>query len=263
MVSGNTCVGMPETASPVALSAIGFDADDTLWHNEDHFAATEEAFADLVAPWATAEQASEALLATEIHNLELFGYGVKSFTLSMIEAAMELSHGELSSADLGLLLERGKEMLARPAEIISGVHNVLEHFSGTHRLIVITKGDLHHQERKILHSGVSHHFDAVEVVSEKDPQTYARILDRYGIDPVRFLMVGNSWKSDIAPPVTLGSYGAHIPYAFTWAHEQVQPTAVSTSSDEPEQSAGPQRTFTLSSILEVPALVSKLESSHQ
>jgi putative hydrolase of the HAD superfamily len=244
------------------FDAIGFDADDTLWHNEDHFAATEAAFADLLAPWVTAEQASESLLATEIHNLELFGYGVKSFTLSMIESAMELSRGEMSSADLVMLLERGKEMLARPAEIISGVHDVLEHLSGSHRLIVITKGDLHHQERKILDSGVSHHFDAVEVVSEKDPQTYARLLHRYSVDPARFLMVGNSFKSDIAPPVSLGSYGAHIPYAFTWAHEQVPTTGAVPNPEGTHdlEDSGPRRTFTLSSILEVPALVAKLES---
>jgi putative hydrolase of the HAD superfamily len=253
------------------LSAIGFDADDTLWHNEDHFAATESAFADLLAPWADSSAASEALLATEVHNLELFGYGVKSFTLSMIEAAMELSGGQISSADLVMLLERGKEMLARPAEIISGVHDVLEQLSGGHRLIVITKGDLHHQERKVLHSGVSHHFDAVEVVSEKDPQTYARILHRYGIEPSRFLMVGNSLKSDIAPPISLGSFGAHIPYAFTWAHEQV-PT-ITGPVDAPlgawrrapisDEHSSPelQRTFTLSSILEVPALVARLETN--
>lgn len=257
---------MPEsehqnTLRDQTLSAIGFDADDTLWHNEDHFAATEEAFADLLAPWATPEQASESLLATEIHNLELFGYGVKSFTLSMIESAMELSNGELSSADLVMLLERGKEMLARPAEIISGVHDVLEHLSSSHRLVVITKGDLHHQERKILHSGVAHHFDAVEVVSEKDSQTYARILHRYGIDPARFLMVGNSLKSDIGPPVALGSYGAHIPYAFTWAHEHVSVMAAPENPSflKETESSGPQRTFTLSTILEVPALVAQLE----
>jgi putative hydrolase of the HAD superfamily len=251
---------MPEPTSQQSLTAIGFDADDTLWHNEDHFAATEEAFADLVARWASPEQASETLLATEIHNLELFGYGVKSFTLSMIEAAMELSRGEISSADLVLLLERGKEMLARPAEIISGVHDVLENLSRSHRLVLITKGDLHHQERKVLYSGVSHHFAAVEVVSEKDPQTYARVLDRYGIDPTRFLMVGNSWKSDIAPPVTLGSYGAHIPYAFTWAHEQVTtPQAANESEADAREMVKAPRTFTLSTILEVPALVAQLE----
>ena len=267
--------------SNIALSAIGFDADDTLWHNEDHFAATEEAFADLVAPWASAELASETLLATEIHNLELFGYGVKSFTLSMIEAAMELSRGEISSADLVMLLERGKEMLARPAEIISGVHDVLEQLSGSHRLVVITKGDLHHQERKVLASGVSHHFDAVEIVSEKDPQTYARILHRYGIDPHRFLMVGNSFKSDIAPPLTLGSYGAHIPYTFTWAHEQAPASNTDgvLNSNRQAGSGAPEsgapglpdngnhesnyahlRTFTLSTILEVPGLVAQIES---
>jgi putative hydrolase of the HAD superfamily len=256
--------------SEKALTAIGFDADDTLWHNEDHFAATEESFADLVAPWANAETAAETLLATEIHNLELFGYGVKSFTLSMIEAAMELSGGEISSADLVMLLERGKEMLARPAEIMSGVHAVLEQLSGSHRLVVITKGDLHHQERKVLHSGVSHHFDAVEVVSEKDPQTYARILRRYEIDPARFLMVGNSLKSDIAPPVALGGFGAHIPYAYTWAHEQVPstrpelghdgtPTTREIQGSNEDISSSQRRTFTLSTILEVPALVARIE----
>lgn len=233
------------------IQAIAFDADDTLWHNEDHFAATEDAFADLLAPWASVDEAKAALLATETHNLELFGYGVKSFTLSMIEAAMELSGGMIASADLAVLLDRGKAMLARPAELLPGVSEVVETLAETHRLLVITKGDLHHQERKVMLSGVAHHFSAIEVVSEKDEDTYARILRRHGISPEHFVMIGNSKKSDVLPPVALGGVGVFIPYEYTWAHEQVH-------HHEPED-----RIYELDSIKDVPSLIERLERQGQ
>jgi putative hydrolase of the HAD superfamily len=203
------------------IQAIGFDADDTLWHNEDHFAATEDAFADLLAPWCDHAVAKSVLLATETHNLELFGYGVKSFMLSMIEAAMELSGGNISTSDLRVLLDHGREMLLRPAELLPGVPDALEELSTVSPLILITKGDLHHQERKVSGSGVAHWFWSVEVVSEKDSGTYARLLSRHHVHPSEFVMIGNSVKSDILPIVELGGTGVHIPYSFTWGHEVV------------------------------------------
>ncbi len=235
------------------IHAIAFDADDTLWHNEDHFAATEDAFAEMMAPWATEEEARQALFSVETQNLDLFGYGVKAFTLSMIEAAMELSAGSISSADLGILLERGKSMLERPAELLPGVAEVLHDLHGTHHLILITKGDLHHQERKVQGSGVAHFFNAIEVVTEKNMATYRRIAVAHHIDPTEFVMVGNSIKSDILPVVELGGFGIHIPYEFTWAHEKVSSHA--TPQNEPGA-----RMWELTSIKEVPALIEALRT---
>ena len=238
------------------IAAIGFDADDTLWHNEDHFNATEEAFADIVGQWATPDEARALLLATETHNLELFGYGVKSFTLSMIEAAMELSGGAIGTADLAVLLDRGKAMLARPAELLPNVREVVESLSERHPLLLITKGDLHHQERKVQLSGMAHHFAAIEVISEKDTASYARILQRHSIDATRFVMIGNSVKSDVLPAVALGAVGVHIPYTFTWAHEVVESHHV----HQAERNVDGARYWELDAIGEVPALIQRLQA---
>ena len=235
------------------IDAIAFDADDTLWHNEDHFAATEDAFADLMEPWATHDEARAELLAMETQNLELFGYGVKAFTLSMIEAAMMISRGAISAADLGMLIERGKDMLARPAELLPGITDVLDELSRSHRLLMITKGDLHHQERKVKGSGLAHFFEAVEVVSEKDISTYSDVIAKNGVDPAGFVMVGNSVKSDILPVLALGGVGVHIPYAFTWAHEH----ADSTVHGENEPGS---RLWRLDTVKELPTLVRSLQS---
>ncbi len=235
------------------ITSIAFDADDTLWHNEDHFAATEDSFAEMMSPWATEAEARQALFDVETQNLSLFGYGVKAFTLSMIEAAMELSAGSISSADLGILLERGKSMLERPAELLPDVADVLDALHRDHRLILITKGDLHHQERKVQGSGVAHFFSAIEVVTEKDTTTYARIARTHNIEPTDFIMVGNSVKSDILPVVELGGYGIHIPYQFTWAHEKVASHA--TPRNEPGA-----RMWELTSFREIPPLLRALRS---
>jgi putative hydrolase of the HAD superfamily len=229
------------------IDAIGFDADDTLWHNEDHFAATEDAFAELMAPWASDAEARSALLAVETQNLELFGYGVKAFMLSMVETAMELSRGAIEVSDLGVLLDRGKAMLERPTELLHGVSDVLTQLADTYRLILITKGELHHQERKIESSGIANLFSAVEVVSEKDTSTYHRIIRRHTIDPTRFVMIGNSVKSDILPVLELGGFGIHIPYTFTWAHEQVAKRDHNTD-----------RLWEVASVREVPPLLATL-----
>ena len=236
------------------IQAIGFDADDTLWHNEDHFAATEDAFADLLSKWCDPEEAKARLLATETHNLELFGYGVKSFTLSMIETAMELSNGEIESADLRVLLDHGREMLLRPAELLPGVADVLEDLSAESPLILVTKGDLHHQERKVAGSGVAHWFRSVEVVSEKDAYTYARLLTRNSVDAASFVMVGNSVKSDILPVVELGGTGVHIPYSFTWGHEVVDQSA----TNHIDRNSDSARYFEVESFKELPQLIRRI-----
>lgn len=237
------------------LHAIAFDADDTLWHNEDDFAATETAFAERLAPWASEDEARAALFETETRNLALFGYGVKSFTLSMIEAAMELSGGAVASSDLAALLELGKKMLHRPAELLPHVRDVVAELHQRYQLVLITKGDLHHQERKVQGSGIAHHFDAVEVVSEKDAETYARVAKRHGIDVTKMVMVGNSVKSDVLPIVELGGIGIHIPYAVTWAHEKVAEDHLHTY----ERNVHGARYWELESIRDVPALIARLD----
>jgi putative hydrolase of the HAD superfamily len=238
------------------IQAIGFDADDTLWHNEDHFAATEDAFADLLSKWCDADAAKAKLLETETHNLELFGYGVKSFMLSMIEAAMELSQGEIEATDLRVLLDHGREMLLRPAELLPGVSDVLEQLCDVSPLLLVTKGDLHHQERKVAGSGIANWFRSVEVVSEKDSETYARILARHAIVPTSFVMIGNSVKSDILPIVELGGTGIHIPYSFTWGHEMVD----HGTTKHIERNSESARYFEVDSFKELPGLIRRLNS---
>ena len=238
------------------IAAIGLDADDTLWHNEDHFAATEEAFADLLSPWVGIETARAELLRTETNNLHLFGYGVKSFTLSMIEAAMTLSNGEIASADLAILLERGKEMLDRPAEMLAGVEETLKTLSGSHPLLLITKGDLHHQHRKVDESGLARWFRSVEIIREKDVATYTDVLRRNDVRPDQFVMVGNSVKSDVLPAVEIGSVGVHIPYVFTWAHEVVD----HKNPGGQIRNADGGNFWELNSIRELPALIDRLRT---
>lgn len=203
---------------------IGLDADDTLWHSETIFAVTQERFTALVAPFVEDPTDLEArLLATEARNLELFGYGIKGFTLSMIETAIEVTDAAIPAGAIQVLLDLGKEMLRHPVELLDGVAEVIEELRRRHyRLVVITKGDLLHQESKVAASGLADRFDAIEVVSEKDPATYRRILDRHGIDPARFVMVGNSVRSDIVPVLAIGGRAVHIPYVVTWGHEHAE-----------------------------------------
>jgi len=238
---------MPTAATPAPL-ALGFDADDTLWHNEGLFSAAHAKFHALLAAHHDAATVDRALYATELRNLPLYGYGAKGFTLSAIETAIELTAGRVSSAELRELIALGREILAHPVELLDAVPDVLTSLAASgHRMILITKGDLQHQERKIAESGLAPHFLATEVVSEKDDATYRRVLARYGLDPTRFLMIGNSLKSDIAPILRLGGLAAHIPYHLTWEHERL--------AAPPE---APGRFFTLESLRELPSLVANL-----
>jgi putative hydrolase of the HAD superfamily len=221
---------------------LAFDADDTLWHNETHYAETQEAFRDLLRPYHDDAWIDARLHDTEMRNLRRYGYGIKGFTLSMMETALELTEDRLDGAGLRRILDLGKGMLDRPVESLPGVAEVLGSLAGSCDLMVITKGDLFDQETKLAKSGLGGHFSRVEIVSEKDEATYAAILARHGLLPAAFVMVGNSVKSDILPVLALGARAVHIPYHLTWAHERVE---------TPEGVAWP----VLASIRDLPALL--------
>ncbi len=207
-------------ASPVLT--LGFDADDTLWHNETIFEHVHERYRALLARFHDAATVDRTLFATEMRNLERYGYGVKGFTLSAIETAIALSAGKISADEIQQLIALGQDMLAHPVELLDGVAETLAHLSGQYRLLVITKGDLRDQERKIARSGLAAHFRHVEILSEKNEGAYAALFRRHAIEPARFLMIGNSLKSDILPVLALGGAGVHIPYHLTWAAEHVE-----------------------------------------
>ncbi len=201
---------------------LGFDADDTLWHNETIFEKVHERYRELLAHYHDAATVDRTLFATEMRNLQLYGYGVKGFTLSAIETAIQLTAGKISAAEIQQLISLGRDMLEHPVDILDGVTETLTALSSQHRLLVITKGDLRDQERKLTRSGLAAHFQHVEILSEKDEGSYAALFRRHAIDPKRFLMVGNSLKSDILPVLALGGAGAHVPYHITWAAERVE-----------------------------------------
>ncbi|GLH66804.1 HAD family hydrolase [Geothrix edaphica] len=200
---------------------LAFDADDTLWHNETLYAETQEAFRALLHPFHDDAWIDARLHVTEMRNLRRYGYGIKGFTLSMIETALELTEDRLDGAGVRKVLELGQAMLDRPVEPLPGVAEVLAELAGTFDLMLITKGDLFDQETKLAKSGLGHHFSRVEIVSEKDEATYTALLARHGLQPGAFTMVGNSVKSDILPVLALGGRAVHIPYHLTWAHEVV------------------------------------------
>jgi putative hydrolase of the HAD superfamily len=221
------------------ITTVGLDADDTLWHNETIFRLTQARFLDLLRDQDNA--VIEARLAeVEARNLRLYGYGIKGFTLSMLETAMELCDGEAPPAVVREILAAGREMIAHPVETLPGVDEALAALSERYRLVLITKGDLLDQERKLAASGLGDLFAAVEIVSEKDHGTYERVFARHGTGAEEGLMAGNSMKSDVLPAVAAGAWGVHIPYHVTWAHEL---------ADAPE---GHPRYVSLSSISELP-----------
>lgn len=205
-----------------SITTIGFDADDTLWHNERHFQLTEQHFCDLLADYSSHDHLRERLLAAERRNIGHYGFGAKGFTLSLIETAIEVTGGRVSSAVISRILEAGRELLTHPVETLPGVTEALETLKGDYRLIVITKGDLFDQERKLAASGVDHFFDAIEIVSTKETATYDRIFTRHGSGATNAMMVGNSLKSDILPALEAGAWGVHIPYEITWAMEHAE-----------------------------------------
>ncbi|MGH6979551.1 MAG: HAD family hydrolase [Brevundimonas sp.] len=205
------------------ITTVGLDADDTLWHNETIFRLTHARFVDLLDDHGDAETIEARLAETEQRNLRLYGYGVKGFTLSMIETAMELCDGGAPPEVVREILAAGREMLGHPVEPLPGVDEALAALSEKYRLVLITKGDLMDQERKLAASGLGDLFAAVEIVSEKERSTYERIFARHGTGAEEALMAGNSMKSDVLPAIAAGAWGVHIPYVVTWAHEIAPP----------------------------------------
>jgi putative hydrolase of the HAD superfamily len=227
----------------MSITTVGLDADDTLWHNETIFRLTHDRFVALLAEHGDRETIETRLAGTEQRNLRLYGYGVKGFTLSMIETAMELTGGEAPSSVVREILAAGREMLAHPVETLPGVDEALAALSERYRLVLVTKGDLLDQERKLAASGLGDLFAAIEIVSEKERGTYERVFSRHGTGPAEAVMAGNSMKSDVLPALAAGAFAVHIPYAITWAHEL---------ADAPE---GHARYGALDSIADLPAWI--------
>lgn len=205
------------------LTTIGFDADDTLWHNETFFRLTQERFAALLAAHAPADHLHDCLLAAERRNLGHYGFGVKGFTLSMIETAIEVSAGQVPAAVIGEILAAGREMLEHPVALLPHARAAVTALAAEYRVILITKGDLLDQERKLAQSGLGDLFDGVEIVSDKTPEVYRAAFQRHGTGADQGLMVGNSLKSDVLPMLAAGGWGVHVPHGLTWALEQADP----------------------------------------
>ncbi|MFI4966637.1 MAG: HAD family hydrolase [Caulobacterales bacterium] len=207
------------------ITTVGLDADDTLWHNETIFRLTQDRFRALMAEVAAPEVLDARLATVERRNLALYGYGVKGFTLSLIETAVELTGGEPPGRIVADILAAGREMLGHPVEPLPGVDQALAELSDAYRLVLITKGDLLHQEQKLAASGLGDRFAAVEIVSEKDAATYARVFARHGTGAAEAAMCGNSLRSDVLPALEAGAWAAHVPYPLTWAHEMAEAPA--------------------------------------
>jgi len=203
------------------IKVIGFDADDTLWVNEPYYREAEHEFVDLLTAYGVKGNIATALFETEIANLELYGYGIKAFMLSLVECAIEMTDGAVPAQTLGRIIGIGKSMLERPIELLDDVKHVLQCLAPHYRLIVATKGDLLDQERKMHKSSISKYFHHIEVMSDKQEQNYVQLLTHLDIAPEEFLMIGNSLRSDIIPPLELGAWGIYVPFHTTWAHEEV------------------------------------------
>src|SRR5258706_9562227 len=205
----------------MAVRVVGFDGDDTLWHSETRFSVTQAEFRELLKRHVAEADVDARLAEMEMKNLSIYGYGIKSFTLSMLETAIELTQARIPASDLQVILGWGKRMLMEPTELIDNVEQTLKQIAGHYDLLLITKGDLFDQESKLARSGLGDLFLGVEIVSEKSADSYAGIFRRRDIDPAGFVMVGNSLRSDVLPVVGLGGYAVHIPYGVTWHHEHV------------------------------------------
>ena len=204
------------------FDVIGFDADDTLWHNESIFTMTQGKFREILSSHSP-ELIDQTLSSNQIKNLKLFGYGIKGFILSMIETYIQISNGEIKGNEIQKIIDFGRDMLAAPVDLLPYVHEVIDKLSKKYRLLLITKGDLIDQETKIFRSGLADYFTGVEIVSEKNSETYKNILNRHSIAVSSFIMIGNSMRSDIVPIVQIGGHAVHIPYYTTWDHEQKHP----------------------------------------
>jgi len=228
------------------LRIIGFDADDTLWQNERFFRTTQERFADLLAGYVATEHLHERLQAAERRNLGHYGFGIKGFTLSMVETAIEVTDGNVPASIIGQILAAGREMLRHPVELLPNARDAVQELAADYRIILITKGDLLDQERKLTQSGLGDLFDEVEIVSAKTQAVYARIFARYTDTPEQAMMVGNSLRSDVIPALMAGAWGVHVPHHPTWALDHAKPP---TRQD---------RFREISDLAELPALIRAL-----
>jgi putative hydrolase of the HAD superfamily len=231
------------------IDVIALDGDDTLWHSEQLFADTQAAFRELLAPHVDLDQAAldARVVEVERRNLPTFGYGVKAFTLSLIESAIEITKGEIPSRDLQAILDLGKVLLDHPVQLLDGVVEAVDALTDRYRVMVLTKGDLLHQESKVARSGLADLFWQVEIVSEKDEACYRRVLGRWDIAPEAFVMVGNSVRSDVLPVLAVGAQAVHVPYHVTWVLEE--------AAVDPDQHRFP----VLSSISELPACIAGMD----
>jgi putative hydrolase of the HAD superfamily len=200
---------------------IAFDADDTLFVNEPYFQETEQKFCELMSDYLSHQGLSQELFKTEIENLNLYGYGIKGYILSMIEAAMKISNNTISLEIIEKIIEYGKELLQKPIELLDGVEDTLKALHGKYKLVVATKGDLKDQQSKLHRSGLGAYFHHIEVMSDKQEIDYQKLLKRLDINPDEFFMIGNSLKSDVLPVLAIGSYAVHIPFHTTWEHERI------------------------------------------
>ncbi|MGB3460371.1 MAG: HAD family hydrolase [Rhodanobacter lindaniclasticus] len=233
------------------LRLVGFDGDDTLWHSEGYYRQAGEAFAAIMARYVDVadREVHARMLATEQRNLKLFGYGAKGMALSMVETAIAVSDGRIGVADIHALIELGKGVLQHPVELLPGIRAAVEEVAAKYEVVLITKGDLFHQEKKVAQSGLADLFRRIEIVSEKDAVTYRRVLGEFDLQPAQFAMVGNSLRSDIEPVLRLGGWGVHMPYHVTWAHELENGLA----ADEP-------RMLTVDAPAAIPAAVERLRA---
>lgn len=232
------------------LTTIGFDADDTLWHNETFFRITQNRFVEMLSDFAEGDHLEERLLAAERRNLGHYGYGVKGFVLSMIETAIEVTHGRVPATVIGELIEAGRDMLRHPVDLLPFAADAVSTLAKSFRVILITKGDLLDQERKLAQSGLGDLFFGVEIVTEKTATTYASLFDRHGHGAGRGMMIGNSLKSDILPMLAAGGHAVHVPHALTWALE---------AADAP---VAHDRFHRLENLEDLPDLVDCLSESH-
>ncbi|MGB8817155.1 MAG: HAD family hydrolase [Rhizobiaceae bacterium] len=228
------------------LTAIGFDADDTLWQNEQFFQLSKDSFTALLADHGDTHHVASRLLDAERRNLKLYGFGAKGFTLSMIETALEVTDGTVPQAVIGKILALGRAMLDYPIETLPHVHETLEALAGKYRIILITKGDLFDQERKLAQSGLGDYFNAVEIVSDKKPSVYDRIFTRHADGAASAMMIGNSLKSDVIPALEAGSWGVHVPHELVWELDH---------ADAPE---GHPRFRTVQTLGDIPNLIDTL-----
>jgi len=211
-----------KTNMPPRITTIGFDADDTLWQNEAFFRLTQDRFTSLLADYAEADHLHDRLLAAERRNLGHYGFGVKGFVLSMIETAIEVTDQRVSASVVAEIMQAGREMLEHPIELLPHAREAVEAVAADHHVLLITKGDLLDQERKLAQSGLGDLFDGVEIVSDKTPPVYRGIFQRHGRAPEEAMMIGNSLKSDVLPVIAAGGVGVYVPHGLIWALEQAE-----------------------------------------